>query len=148
MVQDQAQIGGEESGGVGIKDYIPERDGIFTALMLLEMMAVEKKTLHGLYEMICDEIRPYQFIRLDLHLTSDQMTQALEKLQNDPPKQWNDINIEKTETMDGFKYYLEDGSWLLIRASGTEPIFRLYAESDTFEHAEKLAQTAQAYVKR
>ncbi|MCB0272952.1 MAG: phosphoglucomutase/phosphomannomutase family protein [Bdellovibrionales bacterium] len=146
MVEGRAQIGGEESGGVGIIDYIPERDGIFTALVLLEMMAVEGKSLSELYSYVCNQIRPYQFLRLDLHLTQEEMRHAMDRLQHKPPKKWDQRDIEWVQTMDGFKFYMKDGSWILIRPSGTEPIFRLYAEAESIKACTSLLKDVQAFI--
>lgn len=146
MVQGKAQIGGEESGGVGIEGYIPERDGIFTALMLLELMAFEEKSLHEIYAQICEEIRPYQFVRLDLHVENEIMVASMKRLQDNPPNQWLDREIDWIQTIDGFKFYMKDGSWLLIRPSGTEPVFRIYAEAENLQACHMLTQTAKHWI--
>lgn len=146
MVQGNAQIGGEESGGVGVADYIPERDGIFTALVLLEMMALEKKSLSEIYQMICDEVRPYQFLRQDLHLSQEKMDQTMAKLKDNPPQKWNHRDVDWVQTIDGFKFYMKDGSWLLIRPSGTEPVFRLYAEAESLQACHALLEDVQTFI--
>ena len=87
-------------------------------------MAFTGKTLSQIYQQISEEIRPYEFIRLDLHVPASQMLAAMEKLSKDTPKEWLGKKVEFLQTIDGYKFYLEDGSWLLIRPSGTEPIFR------------------------
>jgi phosphomannomutase len=148
MVEGAAHIGGEESGGVGIETYIPERDGIFTALMLLEMMAVEKKPLADIYQDLCDTIRPYQFLRVDLKVPADTMQKAMAALKENPPQAWGGRKLERLQTIDGFKFYLEDGSWVLIRPSGTEPVFRLYAEAEDLEACRALTQEAEAFVRQ
>jgi len=147
MVAGKAQVGGEESGGVGIKDYIPERDGIFTALMLLEMMATEQKSLSEIYACLCAEIRPYQFKRLDLHLPTERIEEAMVKLQANPPQDFAHRKVDRIEKMDGMKFYLEDGSWVLIRPSGTEPLFRLYAEAEDLNACNLLLESAQDFLK-
>lgn len=146
MLAGEAQIGGEESGGIGIIDHIPERDGLLTGLLLLELMATEGKGLHAVYEDLCKEQRPYQFVRLDLHVSKEIMDQSMKRLQENPPNQWDGRAVETLSQIDGFKFYLKDGSWLLIRPSGTEPIFRLYAETESMEASEKLVRVAQKFV--
>ncbi|MEZ4819441.1 MAG: hypothetical protein R3A45_05950 [Bdellovibrionota bacterium] len=146
MVDGQAQIGGEESGGVGIVDYIPERDGIFTALVLLEMMATEKKSLGQIYQMICEQVRPYQFVRLDLDLPQEKMQQTMQRLQQDSPSHWGNREVARLQNIDGFKYYMKDGSWLLIRPSGTEPVFRLYAEAEDQHACHDLLKTVRTFI--
>ncbi|MEZ4704459.1 MAG: phosphoglucomutase/phosphomannomutase family protein [Bdellovibrionota bacterium] len=146
MVEGRAQIGGEEAGGIGFDGHIPERDSIATALMLLEMMATTGKKLKACYDQICQEIRPYQFVRLDVTADQTKMQHALLRLKQDPPSQWNGREVETLQTIDGLKFYLKDGSWVLVRPSGTEPIFRLYAEAESQEAAEKLVEHVRDFV--
>lgn len=146
MVKGNAQIGGEESGGIGFVDHIMERDGLLTGIMLLEIIATTGKKLSEVYKQICSEIRPYEFIRLDLHVPAQTMIQAMDKLSKNTPKEWLGKKVEFLQTLDGFKFYLEDGSWLLIRPSGTEPVFRLYAEAESLEASQKLLDAAQKFV--
>lgn len=146
MVKGNAQIGGEESGGIGITDHVMERDGLFTGLLLLELMAKTGKKLSEIYKDLSKEIRPYEFTRMDLHVPTEVMKQAMEKLSKSAPKEWMGRKVKTLLTMDGFKFYMEDGSWILIRPSGTEPIFRLYAEAETLEVSQKLLENVKAYV--
>ncbi len=146
MVKGNAQIGGEESGGIGITDHVMERDGLFTGLLLLELMAKTGKKLAEIYKDLAKEIRPYEFIRMDLHVPAEVMKHAMDKLSKNTPKEWMGRKVETLLTMDGFKFYMEDGSWILIRPSGTEPIFRLYAEAETLEVSQKLLENVKAYV--
>lgn len=122
-------IGGEESGGIGITSHLPERDGIFNALMLLKIMLVSRKNLNELLNDIFDEPYPYLYKREDLHLDDQKKRQLIEALKsgnfNIPLK--NDLI--SSNFIDGFKFEYKDGSWLLIRPSGTEPVLRIYAES-------------------
>ncbi len=146
IVEGDAQIGGEESGGIGIVDHLPERDGFLTALLLLEFMAKSKMKLAKLYQDICRQVRPYEFERLDLKVSKDIMEKALISLKETPPKQWMNVPVKSIQVIDGFKYYLEDGSWLLIRPSGTEPLFRLYAEAQNTTMAKAMVEAAKAHV--
>jgi phosphomannomutase len=146
MVKGNAQIGGEESGGIGITDHVMERDGLFTGLLLLEMMAKTGKKLAQIYKDLCAEIRPYEFTRMDLHVSADVMKNAMEKLSKNTPKEWLGRKVQTLLTIDGFKFYMEDGSWILIRPSGTEPIFRLYSEAETLDASQKLLDHVKAYV--
>ena len=138
MLNEGVEIGGEESGGVGIKDHIPERDGLLTILLLLEIISIHKMSLTQIYAQICKEERPYFFKRSDLKLSSEKMDTVMNILKRNPPSRWSSQEVDKIVTIDGFKFYLRDGSWVLIRPSGTEPVFRTYAESDTIEHAANL----------
>jgi phosphomannomutase len=146
MIEGHAHIGGEESGGIGIMDHIPERDGPLTGLLLLEVMAATGKGLRAVYEELCKEERPYEFTRVDLHVTQEVMDLALRRLRTTPPAEWMGRGVESTVTLDGFKFYLKDGSWILIRSSGTEPIFRLYAEAESQSAADGLVAAARKFV--
>lgn len=146
MLKGNAQIGGEESGGIGIVDHVMERDGLLTGLLLLELMAKMGKKLSAIYKDLCLEIRPYEFIRMDLHVSAEMMKRAMDKLSKNTPKEWMGRKVQTLLTMDGFKFYLEDGSWILIRPSGTEPIFRIYAESETLHSTQKLLDNVKTYV--
>jgi phosphomannomutase len=148
MVKGNAQIGGEESGGIGITDHVMERDGLFTGLLLLELMAKTNKKLSEIYKDLSKEIRPYEFTRMDLHVPAEVMKHAMEKLSKSTPKEWMGRKVQTLLTIDGFKFYMEDGSWILIRPSGTEPIFRLYAEAETVEMSQKLLENVKEYVLR
>lgn len=146
MVKGNAQIGGEESGGIGIVDHVMERDGLFTGLLLLELMAKTGKKLSEIYQVLTKEIRPYEFTRMDLHVPTDVMKHAMDKLSKNTPKEWMGRKVKTLLTIDGFKFYMEDGSWILIRPSGTEPIFRLYSEAETLETSQKLLENVKQYV--
>ncbi len=146
MLQGKAQMGGEESGGIGFVDHVIERDGLLTGILLLEIMAVTGRTLSEIYAQLCKDIRPYEFIRLDLVVQKEIMIRAMEKLSQDTPKEWMKKKVERLQTIDGFKFYLEDGSWLLIRPSGTEPLFRLYAEAESLNASQSLLDEARNYV--
>ncbi len=146
IVRGEAQIGGEESGGIGIIEHIPERDALLTGLLLLEVIATTGKGLAALYEDLCREIRPYHFVRLDLHVGQDVMGRALHRLKENPPKEWSKRIVDTLSTLDGFKFYMKDGSWLLIRPSGTEPVFRLYAETESLQESDALVKVAKQFV--
>jgi phosphomannomutase/4-hydroxy-L-threonine phosphate dehydrogenase PdxA len=146
MVNGEAQIGGEESGGIGILDHNPERDGPLTGLLLLEIVAATGKGLKAIYDDLCREERPYYFVRHDLHLSEAQAETAVGKLKSAPPKSWDGRPVETLSLIDGHKFYLADGGWVLIRKSGTEPIFRLYAEAESEAASQKLVDAARKFV--
>lgn len=146
IIQGEAHIAGEESGGLGIVDHIPERDSFLTTLLLLELMAVSGKGLAALYQELAEEIRPYEFTRLDLHVSQAIMEKAMNKLKTDAPTSWDGREVESLLKIDGYKFFMKDGSWLLIRPSGTEPIFRLYAEAETLKASESVVEAARTFV--
>lgn len=132
-------IGGEESGGLSIKGHIPEKDGIIADLLVLEMLAYEQKPLWELQEELKHEIG-CDFInnRIDIKLeTNSQLQLLMDKYSN--LKKIAGYKVKSKDTKDGIKYYLEDGkTWVLIRPSGTEPLLRIYFETESREKAEEL----------
>ena len=124
-------LGGEESGGMGIKGNIPERDGVLSGLLLLELMAKEKKTLARIMDEIMDEHGYYYYDRIDIHTAKAQ--DLVKRLTAQPLKELGGMAVVKVETLDGLKFHFTDESWILFRASGTEPLLRIYAEGRTPE---------------
>ncbi|MCP4424564.1 MAG: phosphoglucomutase/phosphomannomutase family protein [Chloroflexi bacterium] len=130
MLANGVVMGGEESGGMSIKGHIPEGDGILMGLLLLEVMAHSGKPLDKLVADLLAEFGPAQYARTDLKLTRPVAKPAMVKLLLDlAPEKISGVVVEDIQTTDGVKYYLADGSWLLIRPSGTEPVLRVYAEA-------------------
>ena len=130
MVANGVLMGGEESGGISIKGHIPEGDGVLMGLLLLEVMAEAQAPLHVLIEDLLDKFGPAQYARTDMKLKRPVNKADMVKLLVDAaPAAIAGVNVEEVQTVDGVKYYLDDGSWLLIRPSGTEPVLRVYAEA-------------------
>ena len=122
-------MGGEESGGIGIASHLPERDGIFNALLLLKIIIKSGKNLNELLNGIFNEPYPYSYAREDLHLDEGRKLRLIEKLKSGSFDIPFKNNLAYSNFIDGFKFGYKDGSWLLIRPSGTEPLLRIYAES-------------------
>lgn len=132
-------MGGEESGGISIKNHIPEGDGILMGLLILEVMAYYDKPLHELVADLLDEYGPAQYRRTDMKLTKPVAKPAMvAMLLEAAPNEISGVSVERIETVDGVKYYMADGSWLLIRPSGTEPVLRVYAEAPNDERVNAL----------
>lgn len=130
MLEGNVLMGGEESGGMAIKGHIPEGDGVLMGLLLLEVMAHAGKPLHVLVDDLLKQYGPAQYARTDMKLKRPVDKKALTRqLVNGAPDAIGGVAVERVETTDGIKYYLVDGSWLLIRPSGTEPVLRVYAEA-------------------
>lgn len=129
MVNEDVLLGGEESGGIAIKGHIPERDGIWMGLTLLEYMARSGKSLQELIRDVYAIVGPFAFDRSDLHLQEEIKNQIVENCRNNIYTTFGDYKIQRVENTDGYKYYFADDEWLMIRASGTEPVLRNYAES-------------------
>lgn len=129
-LREDVLIGGEESGGIGIKNHIPERDGILCSLLLLEIMARRGRTLGELVSDLLDTLGPHHYGRVDLHLSESRKEVLLEGLRSTPPSAFAGIPVTRVDDRDGFKFILGGRGWILIRPSGTEPIVRVYAELD------------------
>ena len=130
MIANGVVMGGEESGGMSVKGHIPEGDGVLMGLLLLEVMAEAGKPLHKLVEELLAQYGPAQYARTDMKLTRPVAKETMVKLLLDlAPTAISGVDVEEVQTTDGVKYYLADGSWLLIRPSGTEPVLRVYAEA-------------------
>jgi len=129
MLKADILIGGEESGGIGIKGHIPERDGVLAGLLLLEAAASEKKSLKAILNSIMTEFGFYYYDRIDLKLSENKKQALRDFLRDSPPKVFAKNKVSKIETLDGTKLLLEGGSWILFRSSGTEPLLRIYCEA-------------------
>jgi Phosphomannomutase len=130
MLQEDVLLGGEESGGIGFKRYMPERDGVLSGLLLLEMMAYRKQGIAGIIRDMEKQFGKFVYLRRDLPV---KLTRQISH-----PDMINGKKVARIETYDGTKFTLEDESWLLIRASGTEPIVRIYAEAGSEKAARAL----------
>ncbi len=129
MLKDDILIGGEETGGVAFKDSIPERDGILSGLLILEMMAMKKKKIMDILKSIDKEYGTYEYKRLDLKYPDEKKAKLMASLSNNPPKVILGHPVVDVKTTDGFKFICDDRSWMMLRLSGTEPILRVYAEA-------------------
>ena len=134
MLASDVLIGGEESGGISFRGHIPEGDGILMGLLLVEIVATSGKSLGALVDDLLEQYGPAFYERRDLRLqrpvAKQRMTARLEK---DAPAEIGGQPVSEVQTTDGVKYVMEDGSWLLIRPSGTEPVLRVYAEGRSKE---------------
>ena len=138
MLEHDILMGGEESGGLGVKGHIPERDGILMGLLLLEAMAMSGKGLRELLNETMDEIGHFSYQRLDLPIAIDAKERLIARLKGGGIGTIADRSVAKENFRDGFKYIFSDGSWLLIRPSGTEPVLRLYSEAGNLQIVEEL----------
>lgn len=138
MLKRDILIGGEESGGIGVKGHIPERDATLNSLLLLEAVAREGRPLKGILDNIMEKHGRYFYNRIDLHLTEEAKARTLEKLKGNPPSSFAGYKVVDIKALDGTKLFFEDSSWILFRASGTEPLLRIYAEGRSIEQVKKL----------
>jgi phosphomannomutase len=133
MLAEQVLIGGEESGGIGLSRHLPERDGIFVNLLLLDLMATSGKTCTQLVEDMWREFGEFHFDRRDLHVPVSNGRAVVEFLRSSPPLSFAGRRVLRIETLDGSKVFLERDSWILFRQSGTEPLLRIYCEDPSGE---------------
>ena len=143
MLKENIFIGGEESGGYGYQGYIPERDGLLSSLFFVEMLARTKKRLSTLLKEMEQEFGKSFYKRVDFELGNTrweglEKQQFVRELHKRAPKRLLDIPVKEIKTYDGIEFILEDDSWLLLRPSGTEPVLRVYAETDEPGKTEKL----------
>ncbi len=131
MLNKNILIGGEESGGIGVKNYIPERDGMLLGILLLEMMAYRNKTIDQILKDVEREYGRFCYARIDMAYSEKKRIRLIEMLKDKPPKGLLGANIKEIKTDDGIKLIAEDNSWLILRPSGTEPIIRIYAEASS-----------------
>ena len=138
MITEDVLLGGEESGGIAIKGHIPERDGIWMGLTIWEYMAKSGKTLEELINEVYAIVGPFSYDRSDLHISEVLKQEVLKNCTEDKYKKFGELEVRHLETIDGWKYHFDNDQWLMIRASGTEPVLRTYAESNSLENARKI----------
>jgi phosphomannomutase len=142
-------IGGEESGGLSVIGHIPEKDGILADMLVAEAIAYEGKPLSQLVEeAIAEADGPLYNHRLDLHLTEAHKKAVLEQCTSQPPTEIAGIKVKEVGRKDGIKLYLEEGSWVLLRPSGTEPLIRVYMETNSPEKQATIAQTMETMIQK
>jgi len=142
MMETNALLGGEESGGYAFRGHVPERDGILSGLMMASMIVDYGQPLSQLLKHLDDLVGPHAYDRHDIRFPRDgyeeRKAQVYARMQRDEPTALAGSKIVRTRTDDGFKFYMDDGSWVLMRMSGTEPLMRVYAEATTHERVEEL----------
>lgn len=130
-------IGGEESGGIGIKNHIPERDGILIGLLLLEAMALRGQSLSEMVKCLLQTVGPYFYGRIDQQVKGS-ASQLVDAIKRDPPDSIAGFTVFEIRDMDGVKFFFKGKRWLLLRGSGTEPVVRIYAEAQSRQEVKHL----------
>jgi len=138
MMNKNAIIGGEESGGYGFRGHVPERDAILAGLYFLDFMAETGKTPSQLVDYLYSKVGPHYYDRRDFHITVAKRHTVVHRLSSSPPATIAGSTVTRIDTTDGFRFFLGDESWLLIRFSGTEPLVRIYAEAESLQRAREL----------
>jgi len=131
-------LGAEESGGIGLPGHLPERDGLAAGLMLLELLARERKPVRRLLRQLEQQFGPHRYGRRDLHLPRDKAVALLDRLRSVPPERLCGWPLAEVKTFDGVKLIANNGAWLMLRGSGTEPVLRIYAEAATESDVDRL----------
>ncbi|MFC1893267.1 phosphoglucomutase/phosphomannomutase family protein [Chloroflexota bacterium] len=140
MIAEKAIIGGEESGGYGFRGHIPERDAILAGLYFLDLMIKTGKTPSGLLDYLYSKVGPHHYKRVDMEFPAEKRQALTERLSKALPDTIAGVKVVKRDTADGIRFVLADTTWLLVRFSGTEPVLRIYAESDSLARAESLLE--------
>ena len=146
MIENDALLGGEESGGIAVSTHIPERDGIWMGLILWEYMAKTGKTLSELIQEVYEITGSFAMDRYDLHVPEEQKLAIIQMCNSKDYAQFGDYTVTGHETIDGFKFLLNDDNWVMIRPSGTEPILRVYAQAPTSEEVIRILDATKATI--
>lgn len=146
MVMEDVLIGGEESGGMAIKGHIPERDGIWVGLILWEMMVKTGKSLKEIMEEIYTIVGRFHVEREDLHLREDIKQKIISNCKKAKYDSFGRFSIIKRDDLDGFKFYIEEDKWVMIRPSGTEPVLRIYVEAHSKQEALNMLESCKETV--
>jgi alpha-D-glucose phosphate-specific phosphoglucomutase len=143
MMETNALLAGEESGGYAFRGHIPERDGVLSGLILLEAMVKTGKRPSELLAALYEEVGPHEYDRVDITLRGDERDAIRERVAAARPDTIAGLPVESSDTLDGFRFTLEGGWWLLLRFSGTEPLMRIYAEMPSAEQVQQALQAGQ-----
>jgi alpha-D-glucose phosphate-specific phosphoglucomutase len=138
MLKEDVLMGGEESGGMTIKDHVPDGDGILMGLLLLELLACQRKPLDQIIGELMQEFGMFHYGRNDVRTQAFDKKELTHKLTSEAPDRILNQQVVQVNNSDGVKYLLDDDSWLLIRPSGTEPVLRIYAEARNRREVQQL----------
>lgn len=146
MKEKNAAIGGEESGGYGFRGHIPERDGILAGLYFLDFMVKTGKKPSQLLEYLFSKVGEHYYDRIDIHIQPEERQNLNARIAQQTVESIAGIKVARLDTRDGYRYVLADGSWLLIRFSGTEPLIRIYAEAYTPQRVQELLESGKRFL--
>jgi phosphomannomutase len=138
MVAQDALLGGEESGGFGFRGHLPERDAIVAGLYLVDLMVGLGRPMSGVLDYLREKLGDWHYLRYDARYPAAEREAISARVAAARPAELDGSRVIEIGTRDGFKYYAEDGSWLLVRFSGTEPLLRIYTETTSPERVQRL----------
>jgi alpha-D-glucose phosphate-specific phosphoglucomutase len=148
LVKENLVIGGEESGGLTIKDHVPEKDGVLACLLAIEMVAVFGKSIREIIKELEEQVGEFWTGRDNYRLSQEIMNDLKDELTKNPPSNFGEFKVKNLITIDGYKFVFEDNSWLGIRLSGTEPIVRCYVEAGSKEKLAKLLEEGKKFINK
>lgn len=138
MIEHDAMVGGEESGGYGFRGHIPERDGILAGLFFLDMMRQTGRSPSALLAHLYEMVGPHYYDRVDVELEKDDRSRVADALANLKVERVGTATVARVDLTDGVRLVLDDGAWVLYRLSGTEPLLRIYVEAESTERVRSL----------
>lgn len=144
MLEEDVLVGGEESGGLAVKGHIPERDGVWIGLVIMEFMAKTGKSLNELIKEVYEIVGPFSYDRDDLHLKESQKQHIIHHVKDGNLRKIGKMDVKGFENIDGYKYILGDDDWVMIRPSGTEPVLRVYAQAADADQVKRILKATHA----
>lgn len=146
MIAEDVLVGGEESGGIAVKGHIPERDGIWDGLVIMEHLAKHNTTIEALIEEVYEVVGAFSYNRNDLHITNELKASIIENCKAGKYTSFGPYNVEEVETIDGFKFHLGNERVVMIRPSGTEPVLRVYGEAESIEEVNRILEAVKSVI--
>ncbi|MFT4644781.1 MAG: phosphomannomutase [Planctomycetota bacterium] len=146
MISEDVLVGGEESGGIAVKGHIPERDGIWDGLVIMEHLAKHNTTIEALIEEVYEVVGAFSYNRNDLHITNELKASIIANCKAGNYTSFGSYNVEEVETIDGFKFHLGNERVVMIRPSGTEPVLRVYGEAESMEEVNKMLEVVKSVI--
>lgn len=144
MVEEDALLGGEESGGFGFRGHLPERDAIVAGLYLLDLMVRLGKPMSGALQYLKEQLGDWHYHRLDIAYAPEKRAEIMQRIAAARPVDLDGSPVQEVGTKDGYKFYAQDGSWLLIRPSGTETLLRIYTETTSQDRVRRILEQGRA----
>jgi phosphomannomutase len=146
IITEDVLVGGEESGGIAVKGHIPERDGIWDGLVLIDYLSANGISLTELIQDVYNIVGPFAYNRLDLHLKEEQKQQIIANCKNGVYTSFGPMKVERVEDIDGYKFHFAMEETVMIRASGTEPVLRIYCEAATLDRVNEILDVVKTHL--